>query len=122
MKVSFFAPPPGTRSGIADYAASLERALVKNGVTKAGPGDGDVALYHLGNNQLHREIYERAVKEPGVVVLHDAVLQHFFLGALDEAEYVEEILAVSKGNKTEAARLLGISRKSLHERLARRKG
>lgn len=41
-----------------------------------------------------------------------------------EAEYVAEILAVAKGNKTETARLLGISRKSLHERLARteRKG
>jgi two-component system response regulator AtoC len=37
-----------------------------------------------------------------------------------EAEYVDEILAVAKGNKTEAARLLGISRKSLHERLARK--
>ncbi len=38
-----------------------------------------------------------------------------------EAQYVDEILAVAKGNKTEAARILGISRKSLHERLARRK-
>lgn len=37
-----------------------------------------------------------------------------------EAEYVVEILTVAKGNKTEAARLLGISRKSLHERLARK--
>ncbi len=37
-----------------------------------------------------------------------------------EAEYVAEILAVAKGNKTEAARLLGISRKSLHERLVRK--
>ena len=38
-----------------------------------------------------------------------------------EAEYVEEILAASKGNKTEAARVLGISRKNLYEKLARRK-
>jgi two-component system response regulator AtoC len=37
-----------------------------------------------------------------------------------EAEYVAEILAVANGNKTEAARLLGISRKGLHERLARK--
>lgn len=37
-----------------------------------------------------------------------------------EAEYVAEILAAARGNKTEAARLLGISRKSLHERLARK--
>jgi two-component system response regulator AtoC len=38
-----------------------------------------------------------------------------------EAEYMAEILAAVKGNKTEAARVLGISRKSLHERLARQK-
>jgi DNA-binding NtrC family response regulator len=38
-----------------------------------------------------------------------------------EAEYVEEILAFTKGNKTEAARILGISRKNLYEKLARRK-
>jgi len=38
-----------------------------------------------------------------------------------EAEYVSEILAATKGNKTEAARILGISRKNLYERLAREK-
>ena len=36
-----------------------------------------------------------------------------------EAEYIREILASTKGNKTEAARILGISRKNLYERLAR---
>jgi DNA-binding NtrC family response regulator len=36
-----------------------------------------------------------------------------------EAEYVSEILAATKGNKTEAARILGISRKNLYERIAR---
>jgi DNA-binding NtrC family response regulator len=36
-----------------------------------------------------------------------------------EAEYIREILAAAKGNKTEAARILGISRKNLYERLAR---
>ncbi len=38
-----------------------------------------------------------------------------------EAEYVRETLAATKGNKTEAARILGISRKNLYERLARDK-
>jgi DNA-binding NtrC family response regulator len=36
-----------------------------------------------------------------------------------EADYVRETLTATGGNKTEAARLLGISRKSLYERLAR---
>ena len=38
-----------------------------------------------------------------------------------EADYVTEILAAAKGNKTEAARLLGISRKNLYEKLARQR-
>jgi transcriptional regulator with PAS, ATPase and Fis domain len=36
-----------------------------------------------------------------------------------EADYVRETLARTKGNKTAAARILGISRKNLYERLAR---
>ncbi len=36
-----------------------------------------------------------------------------------EAEYIKETLAATRGNKSEAARLLGISRKNLYEKLAR---
>jgi transcriptional regulator with PAS, ATPase and Fis domain len=36
-----------------------------------------------------------------------------------EADYVKQILANTAGNKTEAARILGISRKNLYEKLAR---
>jgi hypothetical protein len=49
-------------------------------------------LYHLGNNQLHAEIYARAMRTPGVVVLHDAVLHHFFLGAMTADQYVAEFI------------------------------
>jgi len=38
-----------------------------------------------------------------------------------EAEYVDKILALTRGNKTEAARILGISRKNIYEKLARQK-
>jgi two-component system response regulator AtoC len=38
-----------------------------------------------------------------------------------ESEYIRETLTATKGNKTEAARILGISRKNLYERLAREK-
>ncbi len=38
-----------------------------------------------------------------------------------EDEYIREVLADSRGNKSEAARVLGISRKNLYERLARQK-
>jgi transcriptional regulator with PAS, ATPase and Fis domain len=36
-----------------------------------------------------------------------------------ESEYIRETLTATKGNKTETARILGISRKNLYERLAR---
>ena len=36
-----------------------------------------------------------------------------------EIEYIRETLTATKGNKTEASRILGISRKNLYERLAR---
>ncbi|HYO62443.1 MAG TPA: sigma-54 dependent transcriptional regulator [Pyrinomonadaceae bacterium] len=38
-----------------------------------------------------------------------------------EADYIRETLLAARGNKSEAARLLGISRKNLYERLARMK-
>jgi hypothetical protein len=49
-------------------------------------------LYHLGNNALHADIYQRALDRPGVIVLHDAVLHHFLLGQLDEALYADEFV------------------------------
>jgi two-component system, NtrC family, response regulator AtoC len=36
-----------------------------------------------------------------------------------EAEYIREVLSATRGNKSEAARVLGISRKNLYEKLAR---
>ena len=77
------APPPGSRSGVADYAETLGRELTAFGTPA-------VHLYHLGNNALHSEIYRKALQEPGVIVLHDAVLHHFLLGHLTRDLYIEE--------------------------------
>jgi glycosyltransferase involved in cell wall biosynthesis len=77
---------------VADYSAALLRALRRIGDVRVNDSEADVALYHLGNNSLHRRIYQRALERPGIVVLHDAVLHHFFLGALSEAEYVSEFV------------------------------
>lgn len=62
------------------------------GTIRVNAADADVCLYHLGNNPLHREIYAQALKNPGIAVLHDAVLHHFFLGCEDEQEYVAEFV------------------------------
>jgi glycosyltransferase involved in cell wall biosynthesis len=66
------------------------RALRSSGAVELS--EGDLNLYHLGNNQLHSKIYQRALEKPGVVVLHDAVLQHFFLGSYSEQEYMAEFI------------------------------
>ncbi len=91
MTVGFFAPLPPAATGVADYAATLLGAMRKHGSVEVGSAAG-VPLYHLGNNHLHRAIYQRALERPGVAVLHDAVLHHFFLGTLDRAVYSEEFV------------------------------
>ncbi len=77
------APPPGAPTGVADYAERLGRAIIH---------PADIDIYHLGNNGLHAEIYTRAIEKPGIVVIHDAVLHHFFLGSLPEDRYIEEFV------------------------------
>lgn len=86
---------PPARTGVADYSAELLRALAPLGSVKVNARDAadfDIPLYHLGNNRLHREIYNRALATPGVAVLHDAMLHHFFLGSDNEREYVAEFV------------------------------
>lgn len=92
MTTGYFAPLPPARTGVADYAAALLAALRQRGSVNVNASHADVFLYHLGNNHLHREIYRRALAWPGVVVLHDAVLQHFFLGSLNEQKYIDEFV------------------------------
>lgn len=90
MKVGFYSPMPPAHTGVADYSAHLITALKPLGQVDVNSGGGDIALYHLGNNRFHRGIYERALHEPGVIVLHDAVLNHFFLDQMNEREYMAE--------------------------------
>jgi hypothetical protein len=101
VRVGFFSPLPPARSGVADHSAELLRALercpdVPLGAVMVNPrpdsAEFDIPLYHLGNNPLHREIYKHALERPGVAVLHDAVLHHFFLGPENEREYIAEFV------------------------------
>jgi glycosyltransferase involved in cell wall biosynthesis len=92
MTTGFFSPLPPARTGVADYAAALLAELRRHGPVEVAPAHCDAALYHLGNNGLHAEIWRRAMASPGVVVLHDAVLNHFFLGQLNEGAYVDEFV------------------------------
>lgn len=43
--------------------------------------EAEITIYHIGNNpDYHRSTWEISCKHSGVVVLHDAHLQHFFAG------------------------------------------
>ncbi len=92
MTVGFFSPLPPARTGVADYSAALLAALRAYGDIRVNARDADARLYHLGNNQLHRAIYDEALACPGVAVLHDAALNHFFLGRLGRAAYIDEFV------------------------------
>jgi DNA-binding NtrC family response regulator len=88
-----------------------------------------------GNVRELANVVERAVivsdgREVTAEDLPESVLVAAALGARREhpptlaeleAEYIREVLAAARGNKSEAARVLGISRKNLYERLAREK-
>ena len=82
---------PPARTGVADYAHALALQLGRNCRIRINQ-DGDINLYHVGNNQLHANIYTRALTTPGVVVLHDAVLHHFALGSFSQSQYIEEFV------------------------------
>lgn len=88
VKLGYHAPPLGSPTGVADYAETLRLALGK----LPAADRTDLRLYHLGNNRLHARIYEEAIRTPGIVVLHDSVLQHFLLGTLTGEKYVEEFV------------------------------
>jgi glycosyltransferase involved in cell wall biosynthesis len=92
VTIGYFAPLPPERTGVADYAAALLADLRGRDRVEIAPRRCGVALYHLGNNAQHAAIYRRAIERPGVVVLHDAVLNHFYLGQLDEPAYIEEFV------------------------------
>jgi len=107
MKVGFYSPLPPAATGVADYSSTLLPLLRSCGTVEIAPENCDVALYHVGNNALHRDIYQRALTDPGVVVLHDAVLQHLLLGMLDRNEYVEEFVYNYGQNYGDVSRELG---------------
>jgi len=92
VTAGFFSPLPPQPTGIADYSATLLAELRRHGTVEVAPSRCDVALYHLGNNGLHAGIYQRALAEPGVIVLHDAVLNHFLLGQLTASAYDDEFV------------------------------
>jgi glycosyltransferase involved in cell wall biosynthesis len=92
MTVGFYSPMPPAPTGVADYSAALLQQLRQHGDVRLAPDTCDLPVYHIGNNPLHTAIHELAVAKPGVVVLHDALLHHFYLGSFGKTEYTREFV------------------------------
>lgn len=114
--LALVSPFPPAATGVADFAARLAEGLAPfahikkiKKIDSADPAplaDADVRLYQIGNNRLHAAAYNAALRTPGAVELHDAVLHHFLLGRLTEQEYVEEfVLNYGEWMREEAVRL-----------------
>lgn len=103
LRLAYFSPLPPEHTGIADYSAELLPHLAQLAdITLFHPrpeqvsswlredftlredilypkqcGTFDLTIYQMGNSSYHTELYHRAMRYPGIVVLHDLVLHHF---------------------------------------------
>jgi len=102
MRVSWHSPMPPARTGVAHYASLVLPALRQHVDVRE---DAEAAIYHLGNNPFHEEIYVRAMREPGIIVLHDVVLHHLIVEmtlARGDVEGYAAALRASHGEAGEA--------------------
>jgi DNA-binding NtrC family response regulator len=90
----------------------LEHALA--GAIALSRGEPEIGIEHLPE-RVTRPVVPRPILDtlPG-----DAIPVHPTLAALERA-YIEWILTVEGGNRTRAARVLGIDPSTLHRKLAR---
>jgi glycosyltransferase involved in cell wall biosynthesis len=106
MRIALFSPLNPVKGGISDYTEEMLPELAKHldihlyidrgytpvtpGITAQfsiipfnrktfDPGKNDEILYHMGNSFApHHYIYEALKEFPGIVVLHDYLLQGFY--------------------------------------------
>ncbi|MEH1843558.1 MAG: glycosyltransferase [Nostoc sp.] len=107
MKINWFSPLSPAKSGIAEYTSRLIPALQKHAeivlwtdqqhwssylekyaivrhydlanIPWIEINQADLNVYHIGNNSdFHFAIWQVSCQCPGLVVLHDVKLQHFF--------------------------------------------
>ncbi len=103
MTLGHFAPAGAT--GVAAYARALHRALAAWGTIEWNRQDADLPVYHIGNNPLHAEMLTRALGRPGLTILHDAVLHHFYLSRGREAYCDEFVYNYGEWHRGTAERL-----------------
>ena len=100
LPVAWWSPMPPARTGVAHYSSIVLPALLRQ------PATGNrQPIYHLGNNPFHESIYREAMRNPGIVVLHDVVLHHLIVEmtlARGDVEGYVEALRASHGEAGEA--------------------
>lgn len=122
MKLHWFSPLPPARTGIAAYTAELlpflaqqadvvlwtdqetwdadlekhaeVRRYSSSSIDGPTPPPDEQVVYQIGNSAaFHASIWRMAQKRPGLIVLHDLHLMHFFCGLLldqqDTAGFVQ---------------------------------
>ncbi len=107
-RVAVFTPLPPAKSGVAHYASLILPGLAKRVEVRAfdsfenyNRADFDEVIYQLGNNPHHEVMYAEAMREPGVIVLHDLVLHHLIVEmtlARGDAEAYVAALEASHGD------------------------
>jgi glycosyltransferase involved in cell wall biosynthesis len=124
MKIALFSPLNPVPTGISDYTEEMLFDLkdhldidlfhdpgiapLNDEVTGAfntrpfrsssfDPGIYDEILYHMGNfYDGHRFVYEAAERFPGIVVLHDYVLQGFYAERYEATGDFEEYMEIER--------------------------
>lgn len=150
MKINWFSPVPPTLSSIAmdtaavlpalsekaevvlwvhekEWSRTLEQyARVRHYDPKEMPwaeiNAADFTFYHLGNHpDFHGPIWEVSRQHPGIVVLHDLGLQHFFAGLamrktlITESDYTRMMAFHHPGNGRETAEAFLAGQRSASE-------
>jgi len=96
-------------------AGAIEQALQQAGATVTAQGSSDavrvLAVDWSGSEDDLRSVVERATAargEPGAIPSLDEI----------ERRHITRVLTAAHGNKTLAARILGVDRKTLHRKLS----
>jgi glycosyltransferase involved in cell wall biosynthesis len=101
-RIAWLSPMPPAKSGIATYSRAVLEGLDRIGYTRehhkiaaiwpvkqkhaATLPYHTMAVYHLGNNvEYHADIYDHAIRTPGLIVVHDLALDEFVLGMIRRA-------------------------------------
>jgi glycosyltransferase involved in cell wall biosynthesis len=96
--ITVLSPLPPGRSDASMAGSALVRVLRRTGgntvrapwpipeSVEALLGVSDLAVYHLSGDLEDREIYEMALERPGLVILHDLVLDRLVRGLMRSGE------------------------------------